>query len=130
MPKIMIVDDEPDVLGLFRLVLTKAGMDVTTAEDAPDCIAKLEYEQPDLILMDVVMPGMDGYKLCKKLKSEPKTADTPIVLFTVLNSSVGVTLAKEAGADGFLNKPLTAEDRVIFLKTIDDLLYNRLNVRS
>lgn len=117
----------PTFLGLFRLILIKAGMQVTTAADVSECIAKLKNEQPDLILMDVVMPGMDGYKLCKKLKGDPQTANIPIVLFTVLSSSVGQTLAKEAGADGFLNKPLTAKDRTVFLKAIDDLLFNVLN---
>jgi two-component system cell cycle response regulator len=128
MPKILIVDDEPDVLGLFRMILTKAGMDVTTAKDASNCIEMLDYEHPDLILLDVVMPGMDGYKLCKKIKTDPTTTNIPVVLFTVLNSEMGKALAEEAGADGFLNKPLTSNDRTIFLSMLDDLLYNKFKL--
>jgi CheY-like chemotaxis protein len=118
----LIVDDEPDILTLFRLILTKAGFGVITAHDATECYSKLEYEQPDLFLLDVIMPEIDGYKLCKQIKSDPKTKNTPVVLFTVINCETCKEQANEAGADGFLNKPLTSEDQIPFLKTMNALL--------
>jgi len=119
---VLVVDDEPDILNLTRLVLKKAGIDVVTARDAEECLMKLEYERPDLILLDVVMPGMNGFELCKKLKGNPKTKNIRIVLYTVLDRERDRELSTESGADGFLNKPLTPEDLSAFARKIQEFL--------
>ena len=117
--KVLVVDDEPDVLDFTRLVLRKAGIMVITARDAQECLSKLEFEKTDLILLDVIMPGMNGYELCKKLKENPKTKDIPVALHTVLDRPQDREQAREVGADGFLSKPMTAEDIISFVKKVE-----------
>lgn len=117
--KILAVDDEPDILELTRLMLEGAGIGVIATKDAQECFEKLEDERPDLILLDIVMPGMNGYDLCMRLKSDPRTKDIPVVLYTVLGGERERALAKDAGADGFMVKPMTPDEFAAFVEKIE-----------
>jgi CheY-like chemotaxis protein len=106
--KVLVVDDEPDILNLTKMILAKRGYQVIVASDGEEALQKAEAETPDLILLDLVMPGKSGLEVCRILKSEAKTKHIPVVMSTVLGREVDRTLTKEAGADAHFTKPFTA----------------------
>jgi len=103
------VDDEPDVLDLSKMILEKKGYQVIVAPDGGEALRRADAEGPDLILLDLVMPGKSGLEVCKILKSQFKTKHIPVVMFTALGREVDRSLVKEAGADSHFMKPFTAE---------------------
>jgi CheY-like chemotaxis protein len=107
--KILVVDDEPDILNLALTILEAHGYQVVNAPDGESALQKVEVETPDLVLMDVVMPGKSGIEVCKLLKSKAKTKYIPIILFSVLGRDVDFRMAKEAGAANLFGKPFTEE---------------------
>jgi len=107
--RILVADDEPDILNLTRLMLEQEGYLVTTASDGEETLRKAEAEMPDIILLDIVMPGKTGLEVCKILKAKHKTRDIPVVMFTALGQDGDRKLAKEAGCDGYFTKPFSLE---------------------
>jgi adenylate cyclase len=103
--KILAVDDDVDNVELLRTYLQLAGYQVTTARSGEEALQKVEKEPPDLILLDVVMPGMDGYQVCAKLKGDKATQFIPIVMISALQDQEDRVKSIEAGADDFLSKP-------------------------
>jgi cyclic di-GMP phosphodiesterase len=108
--RILIVDDNPDNIFLSRELLTSRGYDVTTATNAEAAIAAIQAQHPDLILLDVIMPGRSGYEICRELKENPETRLIPIVMITGLTDMESKVRGIEAGADDFLNKPIFPEE--------------------
>lgn len=107
--KILVVDDEPNIRELAQIILQDEGYNVITADNGVDAIQKVKDEMPDLVLLDIVMPGMNGLEVCKILKTEAKTKFTPIVMFTVLGRDTDIKLAQESGCDGYFLKPFSPE---------------------
>src|SRR5262245_2283406 len=108
--RILIVDDNPDNIFLSRELLSSRGYDVTTATNAEAAIAAIQAQHPDLILLDVIMPGRSGYEICRELKENPDTRLIPIVMITGLTDMESKVRGIEAGADDFLNKPIFPEE--------------------
>jgi CheY-like chemotaxis protein len=106
---ILIVDDEPDILSLARMILKGEGYHVIDAPDGETALQEADAKIPDLILLDIVLPGKTGFEVCKTLKSNVKTRHIPVVTFSVLGRDVDRKLAGEAGADGYFTKPFTPE---------------------
>jgi len=107
--KILIVDDEPNVRKLLRAVLKKK-FTILEAEDGRQAVNTASTEKPDLILMDIMMPKMDGYTSCYALKSEPSTKSIPVVMLTAIDLRLNLQLSKEIGADGYITKPFNSRD--------------------
>ncbi len=105
MDRIMVVDDEPDIVNLVSKILQKAGYWVSSASTGDQALEAIETEAPDLILLDLVMPGKSGLEVCKILKSQPKTKDIPVIMFTALGRDVDRNLSSWAGADAHITKP-------------------------
>jgi CheY-like chemotaxis protein len=109
--KILIVDDEPNVRKLLRTVLNK-NFSVLEAEDGSQAVNLASAEKPDLILMDIIMPKMDGYTSCHALKSKPATKSIPVVMLTAIDLKSNLQLSKEIGADGYITKPFKSRDLI------------------
>jgi len=104
--RVMVVDDILPNVKLLEAKLSTEYYDVVTATSGQEALDKLDGEQPDLILLDVMMPGMDGFEVCEKIKANPETAHIPVVMVTALTASEDKVRGLEAGADDFLSKPI------------------------
>jgi CheY-like chemotaxis protein len=103
---ILIVDDNPANMKLVRVLLSSEGYDVHTALDAQEALAELRTSRPDLILMDIQLPGMDGLELTRRLKSDPATRDIKIVGLTAYAMRGDQERIMAAGCDGYIPKPI------------------------
>jgi CheY-like chemotaxis protein len=103
--RILAIDDEEAVLSLLKFKLSQFGHEVITATNGIDGIRKARKLEPDLILLDLVMPGMSGFRVCELLKSYNKTKDIPIFIFTALDRLEDLERAYEKGADDYIVKP-------------------------
>ena len=122
--KILVVDDTPRNVKLLADLLSAKGYTVATADSGPAALKQIEAEPPDLVLLDVVMPGMTGYEACRKIRENPATGILPVVMVTALDPAEERINGLEAGADDFLTKPINQPEllaRVRSLLRIKDL---------
>lgn len=110
MSKILVVDDNRDNIELVRDILTMSGHDVVTAQNGEDGIAIAQSDAPDLILLDVNMPHMDGFQVCAVLKGKPETQDIPVIMLTAQSDVDSRVRGLEAGADDYLTKPFSPRE--------------------
>jgi CheY-like chemotaxis protein len=109
--RILVVDDEPEIRFLTRTMLEKAGYEVVGARDGAECLEKLKEGAIDLTLLDIMLPGDDGWEVCRKIKADEKTKDIPVVMFTVRTSQDSVKKSLEyAHADAQIDKPFDKEE--------------------
>jgi two-component system KDP operon response regulator KdpE len=113
--KVLIIDDDTDFLHLAGLLFLKAGAQIFTAQDGLDGLIKLFIHHPDLITLDVKMPGIDGFEVCKRIQ---EVSNIPIILVTAINDEQGMLRGLEAGADDFLSKPFNPLMLLARAKTI------------
>ena len=117
--KILVVEDDPDELEVIRLVLEKAGFAIGTAANGSDALVKTRSISPDLIILDLMLPGLNGFDICETLRKDPATASIPIVMLTGLCSQFGRLAGLESGASEFLTKPFNPKELV---SKVDKLL--------
>ena len=117
--RILVVDDEKDMLFMLQLRLGAAGYEVITAEDGLDGRAKVLKEKPDLVLLDVLLPGIDGLHLCREIKDNEATLGIPVIILTASNVQGVEKKCLEAGANGYLKKPF---DSLALLNKVKFLL--------
>ncbi|NWG09042.1 MAG: response regulator [Nitrososphaerales archaeon] len=98
------------------VILEGKGYEVITAKDGQEALKKVSVPKPDLIILDIIMPKMNGFEVCKKLKSDPETASIPILMFTVLGRDKDREQGLKAGADDYLIKPFSAEELINIIK--------------
>ncbi len=120
--EILVVDDEHDIVTLIGKFLKKSGYEVITANDGLECIKKVETESPDLILLDNVMPNMDGPTALAKLKASKKTADIPVIMVTALADQEHIVNAQKGGAVEYIVKPF---DYTVLLEKIKQALKSK-----
>lgn len=116
--KILIVDDDPHSIITLESVLDGQGYKITSAENGHAALKKADEIMPDLILLDVMMPGMDGFDVCQRLRATPKLAEVPIILLTALDDRASLLRGIESGADDFLTKPADREELRMRVRTI------------
>ena len=116
--RILVVDDTPRNVKLLQDLLTIKGYEVITAASGPEALAKVEAERPDLVLLDVVMPEMSGYEVCRKIRDEPATAILPVVMVTALDPTQERVKGLEAGADDFLMKPINQAELLARVRSL------------
>ncbi|MFA5293325.1 MAG: response regulator [Phycisphaerae bacterium] len=115
---ILIVDDEEDVLELVRYNLDKNGYKVETATTGEDALRKARVKMPDLMILDLMLPGIDGLEVCKKLKSDAKTQNIPIIMLTAKGEESDIVTGLELGADDYLTKPFSPKVLVARIRRI------------
>ena len=104
---VLVVDDSPTILKVVQLVLTKAGFRVTTAVDGEVGLDAAKQARPDMILLDFVMPKMNGYQVCRAIKSNEATKKIPVILLSAKGRSVDQKIGFENGADDYITKPFS-----------------------
>ena len=107
---ILIVDDDPDSLDIVRTFLESRGYHVTTATDGRSALAKLEDARPALVLLDVMMPGMDGWEVARVIKNHPDFGDTRVVMLTARSGFADKQEGLRSGADDYIVKPIRLDD--------------------
>ena len=116
--KILIIDDEPDALELINFNLTAAGYLVATAEDGEEALKKARNLTFDLILLDVMLPQVDGFEVCKMLRRDEKTRDIPIIMLTAKAAEVDRVVGLELGADDYVTKPFSPRELILRIKAL------------
>jgi DNA-binding response OmpR family regulator len=106
--KILAVDDDATALGALRQILVQKGYDVATAANGHDALKTLAGGHFDLVILDVSMPGLSGYDVCRRIRSEDKTRDLPVIFLTAKGMLVDMSEGEEAGSDLYLVKPVLA----------------------
>jgi DNA-binding response OmpR family regulator len=115
---ILVVDDDVDVITTIKKNLTKAGYQVTCATSSGDAWQTLLCQRPDLVVLDIAMPGISGIELCRQLRANPITATLPILFLTVSGDMQSKTAAFEAGADDYLVKPFDLQELNLRVKAL------------
>lgn len=119
-PKILLVDDEEDLVQLMGLRLEAAGYAVSAAYDGQQALERVRNSRPDLIILDLMLPKVDGYKVCRLLKFDERTKRIPILIFTARAQEGDVKLALECGADAYQTKPFDVQQLLGKLKELLD----------
>lgn len=113
--KILITDDDKSIVELIRLYLEKEGYLCVTAENGRACLRQFEAEKPDLIILDIMMPELDGWQVCREIR---KTSETPIIMLTAKGETFDKVLGLELGADDYMVKPFETKELVARIKSI------------
>ena len=108
--RVLVVDDEADIRCLLQFKLEQAGYEVEMAEDGPAALSVTESWQPDVVVLDVGMPGMTGYDVCKKFRDTAGMRDVPVIMLTARTQATYSTLGYMAGADLYMTKPFSPRD--------------------
>ena len=116
--RVLLVDDNPDDQMLANERLMLMGFDVLIAKDGQEGLDLARKESPDVILLDLMLPKLDGYKVCRMLKFDKAFEHIPVIIFSAKGSSEDKELAQKTGADGYMDKPFNPK---LFLKTIQEL---------
>jgi DNA-binding response OmpR family regulator len=110
--KVLIVDDEPNILLSLQFLMKKAGYDVRTAKDGEQALAEVAREMPDIVLLDVMMPKLDGFSVCQRIKSDPALASVRVVMLTARGRDVEREKGLSLGADDYITKPFSTKDAI------------------
>ena len=128
--RVLVVDDDPDMAGYLARLLTQQGLQAEIATDGQGALQEIAAAPPDLVLLDVLMPGLSGFDICRRLKSNEATALTPVVLVTALEDQESRVRGIEAGADDFLSKPVRREELIARVKTLRRLHETRKELEA
>lgn len=114
--KVLVVDDEESILTLIKFHLEKAGLTVITAEEGKKALEKVKEEKPDLIVLDIMLPGMDGIEICKRMRKEDY--HTPILMLTAKDEEIDKIIGLEVGADDYMTKPFSIRELMARVKAL------------
>jgi DNA-binding response OmpR family regulator len=123
---VLVADDDEDILQLVSFRLERAGYKVVTAADGQQALAAAREHQPDLAVLDVMMPGLNGYEVTRQLRADPATAGIPVILLTARVQEADVSRGFEAGADDYLRKPFSPQE---LRSRVQAILARRSSVR-
>lgn len=116
MPRILVVDDEEAILELISFNLLKEGFSVDTAMDGQEALAKMERNTPDLVILDWMLPGLDGLEVCRRIRRNPHTADLPVIMLTARGEEMDKVLGLELGANDYVTKPFSPRELAARIK--------------
>lgn len=115
---VLVIEDERDILDLVQFNLEQAGFRVIAAEDGLAGLAAAGRERPDLVILDLMLPGLDGKEVCRRIRQDEKTRTLPVIMLTALDSEVDRIIGFEIGADDYLTKPFSPRELVLRVKAI------------
>ena len=118
MARILIVDDSPTEMYKLTGMLEKHGHEVLKAENGADGVALARLEKPDVVLMDIVMPGLNGFQATRQLTKDPETGNIPVIVVTTKDQETDMVWAQRQGAKGYLTKPVDEEQLILKVKQI------------
>ncbi len=118
MKRILVVDDDENILSLERTILEQKGFAVTTAAGGAEALKLLDAEAFDLVLLDVMMPEVDGFTVCRKIKEDPRTKELPVIFLTAKGGGEALAEGFESGAIMYINKPFTANKLLTIVNTM------------
>jgi DNA-binding response OmpR family regulator len=107
--KVLVIDDEPEITEIVQTFLSEAGYQVLVENASKNAVEKAHRFKPDVILLDIMMPGVDGYNICQELKSDPQFVDTPIIFLTGKDRGDDMGRSFKSGGDMFIKKPFSCE---------------------
>lgn len=116
MPLILVVDDEEPIQELLRFNLENEGYRVSVAKDGPGALAMADKENPDLMVLDVMLPGMDGMEVCRRLRQNHRYRDLPVIMLTAKGEEIDKVLGLELGADDYMTKPFSPRELLARIK--------------
>ena len=117
--RVLIVDDEPNIVLSLEFLLRQQGYEVSVARDGEEALAAAEEKRPDLVVLDVMLPGLDGFEVCRRLREHPENAGLKILLLTARGREVERVRGLEEGADAYVRKPFSTRQ---LMKTVAELL--------
>lgn len=118
MAKVLVVDDEPNIVLSLEFLMEQAGFEVVTAEDGEQALARVNDSQPDLLLLDISLPGISGFDVLERLRGEPTTAQLPIIMLTAHGRDVEREKGMALGADDYITKPFSTQSLVEKVKAL------------
>lgn len=110
MAVILVVDDEEPIQELLKFNLEKEGYEVITADDGPEALKTIEEKHPDLVVLDIMLPGMNGLEVCTQLRMNPRFSDLPVIMLTAKGEEIDKVLGLEIGADDYITKPFSPRE--------------------
>jgi len=116
--KILIVDDEPNIVISLEFLMRREGFEVTVARDGEEALGAIAHENPDLVLLDVMMPKFNGFEVCEKVRANPDHAGVRIIMLTAKGREAEVSKGLSLGADGYITKPFSTRDLVEQVKNL------------
>jgi two-component system alkaline phosphatase synthesis response regulator PhoP len=116
--RVLVIDDEPDILELVRYNLAQYGYDVTCSLSGEEALTQIRSHAPDLMVLDLMLPGVDGLEVCKALKRDARTADIPILMLTARSEEADIVTGLELGADDYLTKPFSPRVLLARIKAV------------
>ncbi len=116
--KILVVDDEPDAVELIEFNLKQAGYEVVSAADGAEAVKKARAVLPNLVILDIMLPEIDGFEVCKLLRRDPATAGIPILMLTAKAAEIDRVLGLELGGDDYVTKPFSPRELILRVKKI------------
>lgn len=120
MPKkiVLVIDDEPEILSVIAKRLIVAGYEVVTAKDGVEGLTKAANLKPDIVLLDILLPKMDGYEVCRLLKFDEKNKSIPVIMLSAKTQDVDKEMGKKVNADDYVTKPFDAQDLILRIKKL------------
>jgi two-component system, chemotaxis family, response regulator PixH len=119
MPTVLVVEDSRTDLQIISLCLQQSGLDILTAESGEEAITKINNQKPDIIILDIILPGCSGFQICRELKEAAATSNIPIVLCSTKSGQMDRFWGMKQGADAYIPKPIDQED---FVRTVKQLI--------
>jgi DNA-binding response OmpR family regulator len=117
-PSVLIVDDEPNIVLSLQFLMKKNGFEVRTAKDGEEAMAEISRAAPDLVLLDVMMPKIDGFSICKQIRANPEWKDMRIIMLTARGRDVEREKGLALGADDYITKPFSTKDAIARVEAV------------
>ena len=117
-PRVVIADDDPDIRRLVEMTVTNAGCDVTVASDGEEALERVRASKPDLVILDVLMPRMDGWEVARALKSDPATREVPVMFLTSRGQEHDVLEGFDSGAVDYMVKPFSPRELQVRVRAV------------